>query len=100
MNPDTTEGKILSLENERERYITRLFWFALEIALIFLLPALLVSFIVTEIWSKKVVWYALPVTFILSWVIVIWRWMKLSKILKKLDQDILELKRKKHAGNN
>lgn len=100
MNSDTVEEKILSLENERERYITRLFWFALEIALIFLLPALLVSFAVTEIWSKKAVWYSLPITFILSWVIVIIRWMKMSKVLKKLDQDILELKRKKHAGNN
>ena len=101
MDLNTTEGKILSLEKERERYITRLFWFALEIALIFLLPAVIVSLAVIKIFSKDVVWYVLPFTFLFSWAVVIFRWMKLHKILKKLDSEIIDLKRKKHYdGNN
>lgn len=101
MDTENTDKQIDILEKQREQYITKLFWFALEIALIFLLPALIVSYLITELFSKKAVWYALPFTFVLSWIIVIYRWLKISKILKKLDADILDLKKKKHyAGNN
>lgn len=96
MNIGDTENEIIRMEKEREGYITKLFWFALEIALIFLVPALIAVFISLEFWGKKAVWYALPFTFVLSWVIVVIRWRKINKILTKLDKDILELKKQKH----
>lgn len=101
MNSENTEKDILKLENEREKHITKLFWFALEIAIIFLVPALIAVFISLEFFSKKVAIISLPFTFIFSWAIVFIRWQKLNKILTKLDKDISELKKNiKHDRNN
>lgn len=100
MSSENTEKDILSLENERDKYITKLFWFALEIAVIFLVPALIAIFISLEFFSKKVAIFSLPFTFIFSWAIVIVRWKKINGILTKLDKDISNLKNKKHDGNN
>jgi magnesium-transporting ATPase (P-type) len=101
MNTENIEQNIISLENERQRYITKLFWFMLEIALIFLIPAFTAVFISIEFFTKKAVWYALPFTFVLSWVIVIIRWKKINKIMTKLDSDIRDLKKQKqHERNN
>jgi uncharacterized membrane protein len=100
MNSENTEKDIVSLEQERERYITKLFWFALEIAIIFLVPALLAVFISLEFFSKKVAIISLPFTFVLSWIIIFIRWKKINNILTKIDKDILELKKNKNAGNN
>jgi len=101
MDTENTEKDILKLEKEREKHITKLFWFALEIAIIFLVPALIAVFISLEFFSRKVAIVSLPFTFIISWVIVIFRWKKLNALLTKLDKDILELKKNKtNAGNN
>ena len=95
MNSENTEKDIDTLVKERESYITKIFWFALEIAFIFLIPAVIAVFISIQFFTKKVVWYALPFTFILSWIIVIIRWQKLNKKLTKLDKDISDLKKQK-----
>lgn len=101
MNTENTQLDIVGLEKEREKHITKLFWFALEIAVIFLVPALLAIFISLEFFTRKAVFYALPFTFVLSWVVVIIRWQKINKILTKLDADIRNLKKQKHhAGNH
>lgn len=101
MNSENIEGEIILLQKEREKHITKLFWFALEIALIFLIPALSAIFISLEYFTKKVAIFTLPFTFILSWIIVFIRWKKINKILTDLDKNILELKKQKHhAGNN
>jgi hypothetical protein len=92
---------IANLVKERERYITKLFWFALEIAIIFLVPALIAVFISLEYFTRKAAIYSLPFMFVFSWLIVILRWRKINKVLTKLDKDIVALKRQKHhAGNN
>jgi hypothetical protein len=93
-NPEKTdaEQKIEVLSAERERYVTRIFWFALEIALIFLLPALVAIFVYRLIFPTYPVWYVLPFTFVLSWIIVIRRYVVLHKKLSGLDKEIKSLK--------
>lgn len=100
MDSDNSDKDILRLEGEREKHITKLFWFALEIAIIFLAPALIAVFISLEFFSKKVAIMSLPFTFILSWIIVFIRWNKLNKILTKLDKDISNLKNNKSNVRN
>jgi len=89
-----TPSELDVLVKEREQHVTRLFWLALEIALIFLLPALAVVYIAGNIWSKQVAWYLLPFSFVLSWVIVFVRYRSLSKKLQGLDARIRELRNK------
>lgn len=84
--------ELARLEREREQHVTRVFWLMLEIALIFLIPALIVVFAVGAIWSRTVVWYVLPFSFLLSWGIVIFRYKRLSKTLGGLDKKIKELR--------
>jgi|GEM_PF-1039929 membrane protein YdbS with pleckstrin-like domain len=81
-----------SLTAERERYVTRIFWFALEIALIFLLPALAAIFIYKAVAPENSSWHVLPIAFVVSWVIVIKRYMTLHKKLSGLDADIKAMK--------
>lgn len=100
MNPESTEKDLIRLQNEREGYITKLFWFALEIALIFLIPALVTVFLLMEFFSKKAAIYSLPFTFVFSWVIIIIRWKKINKVLTQLDKDISELKKQKNVSDN
>lgn len=100
MTSENTEKDIKALENQREKYITKLFWFALEIAIIFLVPALMAIFISLEYFSKKVAIMSLPFTFVLSWVIVLFRWKKINSIMTKLDKDILELKKQNTYDRN
>jgi len=89
---DEQKQEIAALEKTRETQITRIFWLSLEIAFVFLIPALLVVFVVGAIWSRSVVWYILPFSFVLSWVIVIIRYRGLSKKLEGLDRRIKELR--------
>jgi hypothetical protein len=101
MNFESTEKDLIRLQNERESYITKLFWFALEIALIFLVPALITVFLLMEFFSKKAAIYSLPFTFVFSWVIIIIRWKKINKVLTGLDKQISELKKQqKHVSDN
>jgi len=89
---DEQKQEIAALEKTREAQITRIFWLALEIALVFLVPALLTVFVVGAIWSRSVVWYILPFSFVLSWGIVIIRYRGLSRKLEGLDKRIKELR--------
>lgn len=100
MDSGNSDKSILALESEREKQITRLFWFALEMAIIFLVPALIAIFISLEYFTKKVAIISLPFTFVLSWVIVILRWKKLNRILTKLDKDISNLKKEQNHDRN
>lgn len=92
--PQDEAGKqeLVRLEKEREQQVTRVFWLMLEIALIFLIPALFVVFVIGAVWSKAVVWYVLPFSFLLSWGIVIFRYRHVSKKLGALDKRIKELR--------
>jgi len=88
---DTTIPTLESLTAERERYVTRIFWFALEIALIFLLPVIIAIFLYKAIAPENSSWHVLPVAFIISWGIVIKRYMTLHKKLSGLDKQIKEM---------
>lgn len=86
------EPTLESLIAEREKYVTRIFWFALEIALIFLLPALAAIFIYKLVAPQNSSWHVLPVAFVLSWGIVITRYIRLHKKLSGLDAQIKTLR--------
>lgn len=92
---ETDIQELARLEAERQRQITRVFWMMLEIAFVFLIPALIVVFVVGAVWSRAVVWYVLPFSFLFSWGIVIVRYRMLSKKLGALDAQIKELQNKK-----
>lgn len=100
METDFSDKNIEILEKERERYITKLFWFALEIALIFLIPAMTAVFLLLHFVNKKAAIISLPFTFVLSWLIVIVRWKKMNDHLTKLDKDISELKKQNQYDRN
>lgn len=93
-NPEKQQ-ELQKLEQLREKQITRLFWYALEIALVFLIPAAVAAFLVTKLISKAAAWYALPFSFLLSWGIVIFRYRHLSRELGSLDKRIKELRNQK-----
>lgn len=96
MTDDTLlDDDIKKLEKERESYITRLFWFMLEIALIFIVPAVLFIFLFRNFLPDISVWVGLGLAFVISWVIVVFRYLRLYKTLSSLDGEIKELKDKK-----
>jgi cytochrome c biogenesis protein CcdA len=99
--PDTNPKPTLeSLTAEREKYVTRIFWFALEIALIFLLPAIIAIFLYKAIAPENSSWHVLPVAFIISWGIVIKRYMTLHKKLSGLDKQIKEMRVSEKQNTN
>jgi Na+-driven multidrug efflux pump len=90
-NSTTSKNELESLLSEKEKLITKFFWFMVEIALVFAIPAgivLGISFYVEE----RVEFYLLPISFVTSWIIVLIRFSKLNKKMKKLDSDISNLK--------
>jgi Flp pilus assembly protein TadB len=84
--------ELKSLEKERERMVTRIFWLGLEIAAIFAIPAVL-AFVFGRKLPGNGVYFLLLGTFVLSWMVTIARWRKISKKAKHLDEKIRELKR-------
>lgn len=86
------KSEIKALESEREKHITRIFWILIEIAFIFGIPAT-VAVILIKVLGGNTIYIALPVAFIISWIILIFHYRKLNRELKNLDKKILELKR-------
>lgn len=83
--------ELKKLEAEREKYITRIFWILIEIAFIFGIPAA-IAVILIKLWGGNTIYVALPTAFILSWVILVIHFRKVSKRLKELDKKIKELR--------
>ncbi|MCB9805552.1 hypothetical protein H6775_00150 [Candidatus Nomurabacteria bacterium] len=84
-------AEIKKLESEREKHVTRIFWILIEIAFIFGIPAA-VAVVLVKFLGGHTLYIALPIAFILSWVILILHYRKMSQRLKDLDRKIKELK--------
>lgn len=83
--------ELKKLEKERDNHVTRIFWAGLEIAALFAAPLVLAILIGLKI-GGNAKWIALPIAFIFSWILVVFRFNKLSKKMKKLDKDINDLR--------
>lgn len=84
--------RLEKLEKERDDHVTRIFWAGLEIAGLFAVPLVVAILIGLKI-GGDAKWIALPIAFIFSWVLVVFRFKKLSKKMKKIDKEINDLRK-------
>jgi len=87
--------QLAALTKERETYITRIFWEGVHIAILFALPlaaaVLLIKFVFdTQPWR----FVFLGLAFIVSWILVIHKYRKLSAKMEGFDAEIRELRKK------
>lgn len=86
------------LKKEKDRYITRIFWLGLEIALIFGIPAGLAAYFGLKLdlyydTGHKILSAFLIFAFILSWVLVILKYNRITKKIKEIDLKIKNYKK-------
>lgn len=91
--------EIKSLQEKKEKEIHSFFRLGLYIAFIFSLPAAL-AIIISKIFSenpnsKIITTIALLISFIFSWLTVIFFYLKKSKKIKKIEDEIIRLKNEK-----
>lgn len=84
--------KLQKLTEEREKWITRIFWLGFEIALIFAIPAALGAWIGTKLGGGNLRMGILVGTFVFSWIIVIYRYKQMTKRMQTLDKEISNLR--------
>ena len=82
-----------ALKSEKNKHINKIFWLGLKIALIFAVPALLGVFIGRKLdanagTGSDITIGILVGTFILSWIITIFLYKKVSKRMRELDTSI------------
>ena len=87
-----TKDKLTQLEKQREDHVTRIFWAGLEIAGLFAVP-LVIAILIGLRLGAEAKWIALPIAFVFSWVLVVFRFKKISKKMKALDQEINDLRK-------
>jgi len=95
---------IKDLEEKRNKETSGFFWLGLQIAFIFILPALVAVFFSkklniyfnTEIWSI----ICLVFSFVFSWVIVGFFYHKKSKKLNLIEKQIVELRKIEDLNKN
>ncbi|MGB0925416.1 MAG: hypothetical protein ACPGTS_01765 [Minisyncoccia bacterium] len=83
--------RLKKLENERDDHVTKIFWAGLEIALLFAIPLGIAIIIGLQLGGNGK-WIALPFAFVISWILVIIRFKKLSAKMKKIDTEINDLR--------
>lgn len=83
--------KLKELEQQRDAYAGRIAKLAIQIALIFGVPAALA--IGLSRWFEVKIMYLLPVAFIISWIMVITLYRKVDRKVRELEQQISELKK-------
>jgi ATP/ADP translocase len=87
--------KIAELTSIREHYRTKAFYMMIEVAFIFGVPAAIAFFLGRKLDAvyesgKTIILSFLAVTFILSWIIVIFRYRKIDRDLRRTDEEIRE----------
>jgi len=88
------------LKNQREKQITGIFWFGLEIAIIFAVPAIIAALVGKKLLGGGAFLFALMVlAFLFSWTVMALRYRQMSKKMKKLDDRILSLKKEIEINN-
>lgn len=91
-----SEQNISDLKNQKDKYITKIFWLCLQIAFIFGIPAVGGAFLSRFFKNKYpnndyISTLVLFGCFLLSWVIVIVYYNYLNKKLKKINNQIKDI---------
>lgn len=97
MNTEEKRSKIKKLSDEREMWRTRTFYVMLELAIVFGVFAFgalgLGKFLEANYNTPKALSFGiLAVAFIISWVIVFWRYKKIKKGIEKIEEELSEAK--------
>jgi len=88
------EQELKKLKNQREKQITGIFWFSLEIAIIFAIPAVIAAVIGKKLFEGGLgLIVVMFVAFIFSWTVMGLRYKRLNKLMKQLDDKILSLQK-------
>jgi Flp pilus assembly protein TadB len=88
------QQELENLKNKREQQITGIFWFGLEIAVIFAVPAVIAALVAKRLLSGGVwVFVCLAIAFVFSWTVMAFRYKRLSQKMKALDDKILALQK-------
>ncbi len=94
---------IKELQNLRDKHTTGIFWLGLGIAAVFLVPALLAVYFGKKLNAQFEVSYftniLLALAFIISWVIVGFQYKNKTKILRNIESQIVELRKKEELAN-
>lgn len=88
--PDERYNEIIK---KREKYRSKAFYMMLEIGLIIALPAIVALIIGNSFADNKYTPILLVVSFILSWMIIIIKYIKFNKQIKEIDNQIKHLKK-------
>jgi hypothetical protein len=70
MDDQEKRSKLERLKHERESYVTRIFWIALGIAVIFAVPLVAAVLLIKFVTSGILSWVVIIVAFVSSWVII------------------------------
>ncbi|MCA9352210.1 hypothetical protein KC866_02360 [Patescibacteria group bacterium] len=85
------EEQLQTLIQERDEHVTRIFWAGLKIAGLFAVP-LLIAVLIGMRLGGNATWIALPIAFVFSWVLTIRYFNIISKKMKRIDQNIADLR--------
>lgn len=91
-NNENKQNELKDLEQERDMQVTRIFWLCLEIALIILIPAV-IAVIIGKYYLPSLKYLFLVFSFVISWIIIIYRYKNISRKMQNLDSKIRELRK-------
>ncbi len=88
-----SEQNISDLKQQKDKYITKIFWLCLQVAFIFGIPAVLGAIFGGKLDAKygtdnKITLAILFGTFVFSWVIVVFYFKYLNKKIKNINAEI------------
>ena len=93
-NHKKSDPELESLKKQKDYWINRIFWLGVEIAIIFAIPAGLGVWLIKSLESpsQPVKVLVMVSAFILSWVIVIYRYQQITKQVKNIEDKIAKHK--------
>lgn len=93
MESDPRKEKLAALQESRDRYVDRLTWFALSLIAIFGAPAALAIVVGKVILDNQIALIvSLLLAFILSWVIVLMYYQRVSRKVRLIEREIQDLR--------
>jgi len=90
LNKDEVKKEYHAARMYKERMITKLFGFMIELLVIFLVPALVAVFLIKKFSSSIAI--TLPIAFVLSWLIAWYRYRGYRDQMRKADERFMKAK--------
>ena len=88
-----TDERYNEIIKKREKYRSKAFYMMLEIGLIIALPAIVALIVGNRFANNKYTAILLVASFILSWIIIVRKYIKFNKHIKEIDNQIKHLKK-------